>query len=174
VTRQPCAASQITVKPGSPLNDRWYVLSLLPRDDLQLNLSQGHTALPDKSIGSRFRVGSEPALWGVRYAAKSVGEIVVMVDFTERIATSWLREISLRQENSQNSACEILEPMQEQMPSAKSVTFLCRGISPNDPIVLRFPVGLADRQVGGGGTLRLQTSDFRSRTDGQHEWRSNG
>ena len=164
----------LQVAPAKPLDDRWYVVSLDPGDLVEVRSVQGQTKLANGSIGCRFRIGSEPALWGVRFAGKAPDEIVVMVDFSERVSSATLRQISIAQANNPNAICELMEPTVSQavdLPTAKSVTFLCRSIGQTAPIVVQFPVGLADRQVGASRALSLMSTDFRGREDGQYEWR---
>lgn len=164
----------LRVEPSKSLDDRWYAVSLNAPDLVEVGTVQGQTKLANGAIGCRFRTGSEPALWGVRFAGKGPGDIVVMVDFTERVSSAILRQVSIGQANSPGSICELMEPTVAQaidFPTAKSVTFLCRNVAPTAPMVVRFPAGMADRQVGAGGSLSLKTTDFRGRADGQFEWR---
>jgi hypothetical protein len=166
----------LRVRPAKPLDDRWYVVSLNASDLVEVPSIQAQMRLANGAVGSRFRPGSEPALWGVRFAGKGPDEIVVMVDFSERLPSATLRQISLAQMGSTGSLCELMEPTAAQaqdLPTAKTVTFLCRYVAPTAPIVVQFPNGVADRQVGANRTLSLRSTDFRGRTDGQYEWRPN-
>src|SRR5262245_36867140 len=77
------ARAILRVVPAKSLDDRWYVVSLDAADLVVMGL-QGQTKLANGIVGCRFRTGSEPALWGVRFAGKGPNDIVVMVDFSER------------------------------------------------------------------------------------------
>jgi hypothetical protein len=163
----------LRVVPAKPLDDRWYIVSLNAADLVELGPVQAQMKLPNGAVGSRFRTGSEPALWGVRFAGKGPNEMVVMVDFSERLPSATLRQINLAQVGDTGSICELVEPTAAQaqdLPTAKTVTFICRNMAPTAPIAVQFPDGVADRQTGPNRTLSLRSSDFRGRVDGQYEW----
>ena len=65
-----------------------------------------------------------------------------MVDFSERLASTTLRQVTVAQADNPDSLCELMEPTAAQaidLPTAKSVTFLCRNVGPTAPIVVQFP-----------------------------------
>jgi hypothetical protein len=165
---------ELRIQPKLTLNDRWYVISLDPGNMVEISKVRGHTKMANGTVGSRFRTGSEPALWGVRFAPKGPDEMVVMVDFSERVASTTLSQLTLAQPGNQGASCDLLEPTAAQaadLPTAKSVTFKCRNVAPTDPIVVQFPTGMAARQIGPTRSLSLKRADFRGRVDGQFEWR---
>jgi hypothetical protein len=80
------AYAHVHLAPSAQLNDRWYAISV---DALPQGVTwPAFLPVSVQSTGarvSRFRMGSQPIVAGVRTYAKGAGKSVVYVDFSERI-----------------------------------------------------------------------------------------
>ncbi len=132
--------AKILLKPNSPLGDRWYAvrLSKLPVG-LAWPTYPTHHALQDGSVVARFRVGSEPSVWGVRVCDK--GEIIA--DLSEKVVASKAPSelFSIAHAGASGPSCQ--SPGSAGAQGTGEFIFNCSGIQEKVPLDLSVAPGLA-------------------------------
>jgi hypothetical protein len=139
----PLVGSQILrVVPQTPLEDRWYVVGV--RSPLPAAIRYG-MALPDGTMGSRFRPGSHPRVAQIQFCEKAAAGMKLLVLFSEPVMfTRSADEIVSLQIAGSPSPCVSYWTM------PAGLYFTCASLTPNDQVVVSVGAGI---QSASGGAV---------------------
>jgi hypothetical protein len=143
--------------PNSPLADRWYALRVgaLPAG-FEWPTFPSHISLPDGAIVSRFRVGSEPRVFGVRKCQRRTAS-EIFIDFTELVENDQSASIDVLQGDSRLS-CERVGATNSE--GVGSIALQCPGaISGSLEVSIVLRGGLRSRNgvpVSGSSSIQLR------------------
>jgi hypothetical protein len=129
--------STVTLAPGAPLADRWYVVSL------QTPAAWRFPGFPlsDGAAGARFRYGSEPRFITVKVCGTDTAT-TFSLGFSEPVNTSVADEqrVTIRHEGAGGPTCAGITDHAK--PAGLSLDFSCTAVDPKLPLHFVIAAGL--------------------------------